>query len=874
MKRKQLTLIFALLVFSLPAVAIFGGKGLDRLLHDVKTELKDDWMIRQSEQERLQQEYEEQHSQMLEIIKDCNELSMALYLQKNDYTFDLSNALQRVNREYREFSRSRTPYDIAVRNLDMEIDRYARFMEALRRLPPEIQKLDVDLVPDSLTYHNDTLDTFLSQSGSSLEREVIAIAMADTIPSPFVLSDIGQADRDTCLYYAGELLKIYAEKRATVLSDSLHYTEAYLRLKESYDYANTRYKVLQQEIFVEGQTPWWDVVAHFDAFWQHAWEDAHTHYSLSGVSESDGNLDQMDSKTMNTYLFLLVALLLLVLLLAWLAMRVLTWLLYRFIKPLRKRFPREKVPYVSLILGVLLYLILISNRTGNLNIDTAVEQIATFLWLLAAIALALLIRLKPEKMKNAFRLYLPTMFMALAVILCRVSFMPNQLLNVIFPPVLIVIFLWQLVSCLVRGEKAEKSDRVICWISFLFIGIATVLAVCGYVFLALMILVWWYFQLAAIHSLAALGHLITRYREKYMNLRLEKATQNLTMVNGADKNSLLFSATWFYDLITRVVLPCLALASVPLCILHSLDIFDFDTLFHQFYHTPFLQIPGQEGEDYFRMSVESILWVVALFFIFRYANKAFHALWQQGRYHAFIRKNKRKTIRANEINLSLGNSLISVGVWFIYIVCVVELFNIPTGSLSLAIGGLSAGIGLAMKDIINNFIYGIQLMSGRLRVGDWIECEGVRGQVTDINYQSTQVETEEATTVSFLNATLFGKSFTNLTKGNSYQFLKILVSVSYGTDVEKVRQVLEKAMEVMKTKDKYGRDMVDPRFGIYIRFGEFSDSSIQVAVKQFVLAAEHIAYRDRAKEIIYNALKENGITIPFPQRDIHIINGK
>ena len=197
--------------------------------------------------------------------------------------------------------------------------------------------------------------------------------------------------------------------------------------------------------------------------------------------------------------------------------------------------------------------------------------------------------------------------------------------------------------------------------------------------------------------------------------------------------------------------------------------------------------------------------------------------------------------------------------------------NIPTGSLRLIAGGLSAGVGLAMKDIINNFIYGIQLMSGRLRVGDWIECDGIRGQVTDINYQSTQVETVNATTVSFLNATLFGKSFTNLTRGNSYEFLKIMVGVPYGSDIEHVRTVLEKAMEVMKTKDEYGRDVVDPRFGIYVRFGEFSESSVEIAVKQYVLAAKHVPYRDEAKEVIYNALKEAGITIPFPQRDIHII---
>ena len=134
MKSKRLTLIFALLVFTVPVMAILNGQGLDRILLDVKSELRNDWQLRQNEQDRLQQSYEDQHSRMLDIIKDCNELSMSLYLQKKEYTFDLSYALQRVSQEYKDFNKSRTPYDIIVRDLDLEIDRYARFMEALRRL--------------------------------------------------------------------------------------------------------------------------------------------------------------------------------------------------------------------------------------------------------------------------------------------------------------------------------------------------------------------------------------------------------------------------------------------------------------------------------------------------------------------------------------------------------------------------------------------------------------------------------------------------------------------------------------------------------------------------------------------------------------------
>jgi len=236
-----------------------------------------------------------------------------------------------------------------------------------------------------------------------------------------------------------------------------------------------------------------------------------------------------------------------------------------------------------------------------------------------------------------------------------------------------------------------------------------------------------------------------------------------------------------------------------------------------------------------------------------------------------MRKHNRTTIRANEVNLALGNSIITVLVWMTYAVVVVAELKIPTGSLGLIAGGLSAGIGLALKDILNNFIYGIQLMGGRLRVGDWIECDGVRGKVTDISYQTTLVETIDSTQVAFLNSSLFAKSFTNLTRNNAYEMTVIRVGVAYGTDFQKLRDALEKGLEALKTKDSFGRDVIDPNYGIRIRFDNFGDSSVDVAVKQQVLVPEQIEFRYRCRELIYKILAENGITIPFPQRDVHMI---
>ena len=444
-------------------------------------------------------------------------------------------------------------------------------------------------------------------------------------------------------------------------------------------------------------------------------------------------------------------------------------------------------------------------------------------------------------------------------------FVPNAFLNFFLPPLLLVMVLWQLFANLRRSRRVGRTDVVIGWVSFAITAIATLCGWAGYIFLALIILVWWYFQLAVILAIASIWDLMLLYKEQRLDKKLSAQKAKITYVSGAAKESLLFTATWFYDLLKEVVVPLLALISIPACINWALDVFEFNDLYRTIFEEPFFH----QGE--MRVSLYNLLFLTGMFAIFRYGNKAIHTIWQSFEYRRFMRKHNRKTVRSNEINLSLGNSLISVFIWFVYLDLFIVTLNIPTGSLGLIAGGLSAGIGLALKDIINNFIYGIQLMGGRLRVGDWIECDGVRGKVTDINYQTTLVETVNGTQVAFLNSSLFGQNFTNLTRNNSYEFTKITVGVAYGTDFQRVRELLEKGLEPMKTKDAYGRDVVDPAYGIYIRFGEFGDSAVEVAVKQYVLVPERIGYIDRCKELVYKTLNEGGVTIPFPQCDVHMI---
>ena len=788
MKTKLTTIIFAVAVLALPLLAIADEiQTLDKAMADARVELKRDFVRRQKMQERMSSNFQHQHGRMLALIKKCNELSVMLYLQKKEYTFDLSYALQQVTDEYEDFNKKRTPYDRIVADMDLEIDRYARLLESMRRLPPALDSSAVAYPDDSLRFHNDSLEHHIQAAETTLEEDVEA-AVDSLLPvreiTPFFLSKQGQTDRDTSMYYASEILRMYVESKVQMVADSTHYQEAYLRLKESYDNAKARYMLLQKEIFRDGQFAVWEILARPQFF--------------------------------------------------------------------------KKMAQNAL-----------TRRETDLHMTA---PLWTFFWLLLAIAGALAVRFKKIKVRKTIRLLLPTVVLTLVVIFCRITFMPNILMNLLFPIVMTLGFIWQALACGFNLGKVDKENRGMGLMSLLVMGAAALAAIFGYIFIALMIVTWWYFQLAAVLALLAVSHLMGLYKEKRLTKRIASFQDNISYVTGAAKKSLMFGATWFYDLLRDVFIPVLILVSIPLCIRYSLDIFDFTDLFQTFYNTPFFQVlDPTTGAVSFRLSVSNIVLLVALFFVFQYLNKVVQTLWQYLKFVTYLAKTGQQTVQSNDVNLSLGKSVISVIVWFTYITVIVLLLKIPTGSLGLVAGGLSAGIGLAMKDILNNFIYGMQLMSGRLRVGDWIECDGIRGKVTDINYQTTQIETISGTLVAFLNANLFGKSFQNLTRNNEYEFTKVTVGVAYGVDIEKVRTVLTEALEVLKTKDKYGRPIVEPKFGINIRFGDFGDSSVEIAVKQFVLVPERGLFIDREKEIIYKALNDAGITIPFPQCDVHLI---
>ena len=554
MKKNLLTIIFALCVCSLPLMAVVSGRSLTNTLKDLCMELKATFQQRSDAQQRFNDDFERQHKRMIDVITESNELSILLYTQEREMTFDLAYALKKVTADYKAFSGNRRPYDHIVNNLNYEIDRNARLIEALRRLPPIKKEIEMEIVPDSLLYRNDSLDVHLTDSLSSLEKEVIRIAFKDSLTAPFILDSIGETLRDSCIFFVSEILKMNADNRATVIADSTHYQEAYLRLKETYDYAEKRYQELERYVFVDGQTPFMDILANPNYYWDKAKVDLRGQYSLhelsrclnesdrdkNAASEEDDDatfFQHLSSKAENTLLVFVCVMQVLVLVFFWLLTLLLLWLLYRFTR-LKRYVPKKKLPIISILLGTIFYFLVFGfTLDGDEYINLGVEHVNTFLWLLIAISGSLLLRVKPDQFRQGFLLYSATFLVVLIIISCRITFVPDKLMVLLFPPILLLIVIWQLCCCIWVSGKATSFDRTLGWVSLAVYLVAFVFSFLGYTFVALLILVWWYFLLAAWLTVGCIVDLMSRYKERWLDKRVSNMRRCCLVPPGSTTSS-------------------------------------------------------------------------------------------------------------------------------------------------------------------------------------------------------------------------------------------------------------------------------------------------------------------------------------------------
>ncbi len=222
----------------------------------------------------------------------------------------------------------------------------------------------------------------------------------------------------------------------------------------------------------------------------------------------------------------------------------------------------------------------------------------------------------------------------------------------------------------------------------------------------------------------------------------------------------------------------------------------------------------------------------------------------------------------NKMNIDDGvRHSLSAGLGFVSFVLAAIIGIIIMGgdltNLAIIASALSVGIGFGLQNIINNFVSGIIILFERpFKVGDWVSFNGEEGTIKQINIRSTEIETFKKTSIIIPNASLISSAVTNMTHENTWSRQSVCVGVAYGTDVEKVKQIL------LEVASKHKNVLKTP--APYVLFKDFGASSLDFELRCYTNNLwSGWSIPSELRYEIYRRFNEEGIEIPFQQVVVH-----
>jgi len=222
--------------------------------------------------------------------------------------------------------------------------------------------------------------------------------------------------------------------------------------------------------------------------------------------------------------------------------------------------------------------------------------------------------------------------------------------------------------------------------------------------------------------------------------------------------------------------------------------------------------------------------------------------------------------QADAALVSFVGHLTYVALLTFVIIAALNQIGIQTASFIAVIGAAGLAIGLALQGSLANFAAGVLMLIFRpFKAGDYIEGAGVAGTVEEIQIFTTNLKTPDNRKIIVPNAKLTGDNIVNYS-AKDIRRMDMIVGVSYDDDYNKVQEVLQDIVA------KEGRILEDPAPKIGIM--EFADSSVNFVFRPWVKTAEYWDVYFDLNETIKKRFDEEGITIPFPQRDVHVFEQK
>ena len=781
MKKRLYIIILLMVAFVLPSNAVLKEANLDTTLYMLRTELTNYHIDLEKQNQAAKAQQLAVIQELISIVKQADQNSIMLYSQRNGYIFDMTYACHEATEQFKKFKSKAVPFRQMIKKNNVEVARF-----------------------DSLINYLYGMNTMF-------------------------LSEEAQVNRNVDLTLAVNIRRQLVEKQKQLQAYVQAYDRTDRKLQALNDYANRRYEDIQNSIFNNGGDNYLRILRNISMNYKEAKTSVTEKYK-----PVPGMMSQWDVRIIFILFGIIIFWGLISIFLNLFTIRiVITQLMKHGMFENRKESFMAKRPCLIMAMTVVTFAFILGivrmAVTQNFVI-MASQLLVEYSWLVGVILVSILLRVDNDKIKNTFRIYSPLMLVGFIVIVFRIILIPNDLVNLIFPPVLLLCALWQWNVIGRKHNQVLRTDKTYAFISLAVFGVSTIFAWTGFTLLAVQLIIWWTMQLTCVLTITCCEGWLSVYAK-----RKKLADKAIT-----DK--------WLYRFIYKVLLPISGVLSFIISIYWAADVFNMSDTTWEIFNKDYIKTSN------FTASLFSISVVACLYFLFNYINITSVD---------FMRHHFEKADPASAASkIVMFKNVMQVIIWGIWLMIALNVFQVGKSWLLAIFAGLSTGLGFASKDILENIYYGISLMMGRVKVGDYIICDGTRGKVSSISYTSTMLEATDGSVIAFQNSQLFSKNYKNMTKNHGYELDILEVGIAYGSNVKEVKQILIDAL--MKL------DCIYQDKGVKVLLKSFDDSCITLRIVVWVNVLTQAIDDATIMECIYDTLNDHNIEIPFPQREITI----
>lgn len=225
----------------------------------------------------------------------------------------------------------------------------------------------------------------------------------------------------------------------------------------------------------------------------------------------------------------------------------------------------------------------------------------------------------------------------------------------------------------------------------------------------------------------------------------------------------------------------------------------------------------------------------------------------------------KRAMDKSRLHGATGNflsSLVKIALMILYVIMLLAMLGVDTTSLVAIFSVLTLAISLAVQDVIANFASGIMLVATKpFDEGDFVDIGSDSGTVEKITITCTKLKTGDNKVITIPNSSVTSSTVVNYSVKGTRR-VDLVVSAAYGTDVERVKEIL------LSLAKSHAKVMQTP--APMVRLKEHGASSIDFVFRVWTTTADYWSVYFDLEEQVYNAFNENGIEIPFPQMDVHV----